>query len=934
LELKTLGGLALIGPDGQTLPAQRRRLALLTVVALAGPRGISRERLLGIFWGDSPEERGRGALAQALHALRRDTGRDDLFVGTTELALTPGALVVDALAFQEDLAAGRLAQAADRWTGPFLDGFYLPDAPDFERWVEEQRASLAYKYAEALERLADATHAAGNPRAALQAWHKLAALDPHNARVAMGLMRSAAAAGDRAGAVKHAAVYARLLEADGIRPEPAVAALAEELRCGSAESGDAAQERRVESRGPRVESRVPIATVESPSRPASLISSLLNRRVVIGTSLVVVLAVGATLALLVRPRARTPDTLAVGRIQDHSGDPAAGALGEMLTTGLARVPSVSVVSTVRMFELTGGDTARILPAARRAGATLLVDGSLYRRPTGGLRLEVRRIAVEDGRVVSADRVEGADLFAVVDSATARIATERGAAPPALPLAAQTTGSPTAYRLYSEGVRAYYLRQGERARALLDAAVAEDSSFALAWLWASRAYQHDYREWRRRIDRAVALAPRAPEHERLLILIDLNTRHDAPPRLALAESLATRYPNDAEAFLQLGTVLQWDGQFLAAVKAFAHAEQLDRGGLAAARLGERCLACDAVGAAINAFRMADSIDASIRTARRYTREAPGWADAWYTLADALMFTDRPEEAFAALETAAPLDVPERAALVRGYIAIHAEDWDAAEAYFGQEARRSERELRNRGHWWMTIIRRQQGRLNEALELARRFIEAGGIRSPEAQVFFEQGEPRTAARLFRIIASDPLPELPPSRRAREVAWYLTHTATALAAAGDTTELLALADSVEGLGRQTAYGRDHRLHHHVRGLLYAARGRRDEAIESFQRAVFSPTGGYTRSGYELGRQLLEAGRPVDAVRALRPILHGPLEASNMYLTRTDVHALLGRAYQAAGQPDSAAIHYRRAIASWKAADPAVVERRRDLERRVGSR
>jgi DNA-binding SARP family transcriptional activator/TolB-like protein len=928
LELKTLGGLALIGPEGRTLPLQRRRLALLAVVALARPRGISRERLLGIFWPDTEEERGRGALAQALYALRRDTGRDDLFSGTTELALTPGALAVDALAFQEDLAAGRLAEAVARWSGRFLDGFYLPEAPDFERWVEEQRAHYDRVYAEALERLADSTQAAGRPRDALQLWHKLAALDPHNARVAMGLMRSAAAAGDRAAALKHAALYARLAEGDGIPPDPAVAALAEKLRAAndSEPGGRLAAPAAAPAAGAAADATGPAGAATGPG-------ALPRRRIVIGAAIGSVLVVAAALGLLLRPAASPPNLLAVGRIQDHSGDPAAAALGEMLTTSLARVPALSVVSSARMYELTGGDTARILPAARRAGATVLVEGDLFRGPAGSLRFEVRRTAVADGRVLGADRVEGPDLFAVVDSATARIAAARGAAAPALSLAAQTTMSASAYRLFSEGVRAYYLRQGERARALLDAAAAEDSTFALAWQWAARAYYDDYGAWRRRMDRAVALAPRAPERERLLILLDYHTRHDAPPRLALAESLATRYPNDPEAFLQLGIVLQWDGQFLAAADAFARARELDRGGLSAARLGERCLACEAMGGAIIALQMADSMEAAVRIARRYTEEAPGYPDAWFTLADVLMFTDRPEDAYAAERVGAELDVPERAAIVRAFIALHAEDWDAAAAYFTQEAERPEVDLRNRGIWWLTIIRRQQGRLDEALALARRYIEAGGIRAPEAQVLFERGEFRAAAWAFRAIASEPRPELPPSRLAREIAWHLTHTATALAAAGDTAGLLRLADSVEALGRQTAYGRDHRLHHHIRGLLYAARGRRDEAIESFQRAIFSPTGGYTRSSYELGRLLVEAGRPAEAVQVLRPILHGGLQASNLYLTRTDVRVLLGRAFEAAGQADSAAAHYRRAIASWKEADPAVAARRRELERQRGS-
>jgi tetratricopeptide (TPR) repeat protein len=627
-----------------------------------------------------------------------------------------------------------------------------------------------------------------------------------------------------------------------------------------------------------------------------------------------------------------PTVYAVGRIQDYTGDQVATAIADMLTTSLARVSGLAVVSTARMYELTRGDTAQVLAAARRARAGVLLDGTLFKAPAGGYRLSLRSTAVDDGRVLRADGIEGADLFALVDSATAAVARASGAGTPVAPLATQTTASLAAYRLYSEGLRAYHLGNTGAARALLDAAVVEDSTFALAWLWAARANLGTYREWRRRIDRAVALAPRAPERERLLILSDFATHNDAPARLALAETLATRFPTDAEAQLQFGIALQWDGQFLAAVDAFDRALELDQDGLASARPGERCLACEAVSGRAQALRLVDSAEASVNTARRWPREAPNSADAWHTLADAFMYAGRAEDGYAAERLAAPLDTRDDPSLLPPLIALHAaEDWDAGERFFGNDMERPERGYRQRGLWWMIIIRRNQGRLNEALALTGRYIEEGGNSLPRAQVRFERGEYAAAARDFRAIAGAPPREQPLSRQARETAWYLTHTATALAAAGDTSSLLELADSVEALGRLTAYGRDRRLHHHIRGLLFAARGRRDEAIESFQRAVFSLAGGYTRSNYELGRLLLEAGRPIDAVRALRPILHGSLEASNYYLTRTEVHELLGRAFEAAGQADSAVAHYRRAIASWRSADPPVVPRREAMERRV---
>ncbi|UCC83485.1 MAG: hypothetical protein JSW46_00700, partial [Gemmatimonadota bacterium] len=78
LELRTFGGLALRLPqqhDPQSLQGQSKRLALLTYLALATPRGFHRrDVLLAMFWPESDESRARQALRQALYVLRNELG--------------------------------------------------------------------------------------------------------------------------------------------------------------------------------------------------------------------------------------------------------------------------------------------------------------------------------------------------------------------------------------------------------------------------------------------------------------------------------------------------------------------------------------------------------------------------------------------------------------------------------------------------------------------------------------------------------------------------------------------------------------------------------------------------------------------------------------------------------------------------------------------
>ena len=145
--------------DGQRLggaAAQPRRLALLAVLAASGNRGVTRDRLLAMLWPETGDERARRGLNQALYALRQELGADEVLLGAQDLRLNPDLITSDVSLFTAALDADRLEQAAAEYAGPFLDGFHVSDAPEFERWLEEERAELARDYCTALEQLAGA----------------------------------------------------------------------------------------------------------------------------------------------------------------------------------------------------------------------------------------------------------------------------------------------------------------------------------------------------------------------------------------------------------------------------------------------------------------------------------------------------------------------------------------------------------------------------------------------------------------------------------------------------------------------------------------------------------------------------------------------------------------------------------------------------------
>jgi DNA-binding SARP family transcriptional activator len=232
--LSTFGALALAGPDDGTILGthghHRRRLALLAVLAAAGEQGVSRDRLLLLFWPEATLARARHSLDQLLYAIRR-TLAEDVFAGVNPVRLDAGVVASDVATFNEALARGDHATAIAVYRGPFLDGFYLDDAPEFERWVETERARLAERRADALDRSAERAAAGGDLATAVRHRRLLTETDPLSGRYAAGYIRALAAAGDHASALQFARRYEAIVARElDTRLDPAVISALEAVR--------------------------------------------------------------------------------------------------------------------------------------------------------------------------------------------------------------------------------------------------------------------------------------------------------------------------------------------------------------------------------------------------------------------------------------------------------------------------------------------------------------------------------------------------------------------------------------------------------------------------------------------------------------------------------------------------------------------------------
>lgn len=228
--LLTFGGLSLVAPSGSIVRQQRRRLALLVLLAAGGKRGVSRDKLLLWLSPESTTESARHSLHQLLYYVRQQAG-ESAFIGSDPLSLNPEVFSCDLWDFERAVESELHAEAAGLYKGPFLDGFHLLDSAEFDQWAAAERSRLASLNSELLVRLAADATSRNDHVAAIKWSRRLTEQDPLSGRAAIALMRSLEAAGDRPAAVHHARVHESLVRSElGSEPDPELTAFVERHR--------------------------------------------------------------------------------------------------------------------------------------------------------------------------------------------------------------------------------------------------------------------------------------------------------------------------------------------------------------------------------------------------------------------------------------------------------------------------------------------------------------------------------------------------------------------------------------------------------------------------------------------------------------------------------------------------------------------------------
>ena len=931
LRLHTFGGLWLQAAAGPLAEAasQRRRLALLALVAAAGPAGISRDKVLAYLWPTRDDEHARHSLAQLVYSMRRTLNRP-LIAGDAEFRLDHASLTSD---IEEFLGTTDPDRISGLYTGPFLDGFHLSDAPEFDHWVERERERTTGIASSALETIARKASAKGEHASAIETWRRRVAIGPLDSGPAIGLMEALAVSGDRTAAVRHARLYETLMRSEmEMDPDPRVSELAERLQrdirptpSSSQKAVTTASPSDTPKRNAEIAEPTHPESPVSPEPPAAERATRRHRKmrapfIVLGA---VATALVITAAVTLWPRSNVPELLAVGDVHFLAADSIGNAstFTDMLATSLARLNGVQVLSNARVQEILAAmkrsdtTTATVGSAAAKAGAVELLEATV-RGNAGRLMLDLRRVNLKTGAIRHVYSVTGADVFELADAATAAVAQDFGVAPPPTALAAVTTRSLPAYRLYEEGLRIYYEGDGSAAYRLFNAAVAEDSTFPMAAFYAWKtATLASLPQEGAAYDRLRRVAKRGTERERLFIEGTLATGLVDVTALAIAETLATQYASEPDAHFLLGSVRSTIGDYGGAIESARLVRKMEK---SVGVESPHCRTCDAFNLEIGCLIAMDSLSAGERAAREWLSTHPRSLGAIGRLADVLERQGRFKEALKVVESS-------------DSIAPRARIGDPRPNIYGlREGRFSEVDPRLRAafnatpdeaqsaRWLLLISLRNQGRFADALALARQPASRVLPQQALGHAMFEAGNARQAAAYFDSVSKLGSNFRSAGMQARTKTWSLAHLATALAALGDTARLATVADELQRTGALSLFGRDRQLHHYARGLRLRIRGDSTGAMDEFRKSISSPTEGFTRENYELGRLLMSAGRAQEAAAVLSAALHGSIDASNYYITRTELHELLGQAYRRAGRPAEAAAELRLVASAWSKADP----------------
>ena len=221
----------------------RKTRALIAYLAISEPGEETRERLVGLLWSETEEQKARASLRQSVHEFRTtldQAGFNGFRTDKVAIGLDHSRTDVDLRDIFDEATAGRphpVLLEVERPIDRLLEEFDALD-PAFRIWLLAKRQSLGDRLMRLLE---TAMRSAGKPSADGETLARaLMSLDPTHEEAARLLIRSRASAGDVGGALRaYKALWDLLDNEYDVEPSKETQELIAAVKMGKAEGGDA-----------------------------------------------------------------------------------------------------------------------------------------------------------------------------------------------------------------------------------------------------------------------------------------------------------------------------------------------------------------------------------------------------------------------------------------------------------------------------------------------------------------------------------------------------------------------------------------------------------------------------------------------------------------------------------------------------------------------
>lgn len=376
--------------------SQKKRVALLALLAAARGHRLSRDSIMARLWPESDIDAARSSLNGAVHVIRKELGDEVLSSQGEELVLAPQGLQCDLWEFETAFAARDWHRCVAAHSGPFLEGVHIAGAAAFDQWRDGMTSAIAARFARACTELAAERERANDLNGMVEAWRRLVHADPSSGTATRGLAAALLKAGDGAGAIKAITYHEKLVAADlGASLDPELAALRETAR-----RADARLTVTVVPDVPRPESGATAATTAAVPRRSYL---LMVAVLVVAAVLVAVRVAIGTPA----PVAATRPHLVVVPFVDRTTQGDLGPLAETITQDvidqLSGNPAMTIASWYAVRPYRDG---RVAPDSllRSLEATWAIEGSVTANDSA-VRVITRLVDAATGHVLGVDTVQ-------------------------------------------------------------------------------------------------------------------------------------------------------------------------------------------------------------------------------------------------------------------------------------------------------------------------------------------------------------------------------------------------------------------------------------------------------------------------------------------------------------------------------------------------